>query len=274
MIYSFNFIEKDKKIKCPNCGMEDIGAKFENGCPYCGTNYNMDFTNKDLGSKYYYDRTIKGNGYVIKTLIIDIIVSFIISYLYINNTSRTFNIFDIGKVLGGTVLIGAILFFIFYYLDAVILLSFVRRKKDKMNKKQMEFWNIMDKLNIDKNSFYNNLNYELRCLYYGDKNPSVIDYDIIDYNEFNEIEAKDGFYIKVNLDIRIVTFENGKIKSKLDSKTYKFKRAKLDKKLEGGVNVISCHNCSASIDVTKGECEYCGTKNNYLQEWYLVDYED
>ena len=61
MIYSFNFIEKDKKIKCPNCGMEDVGAKFENGCPYCGTNYNMDFTNKDLGSKYYYDRTIKGN---------------------------------------------------------------------------------------------------------------------------------------------------------------------------------------------------------------------
>ena len=29
-----------------------------------------------------------------------------------------------------------------------------------------------------------------------------------------------------------------------------------------------------SIDVTKGECEYCGSKNNYLQEWYLVDVDD
>jgi hypothetical protein len=175
------------------------------------------------------------------------------------------------KVLIGTLLIGAILFYIFYYLDAAIVFSFIKEKKEKINKEQKDFWNRMDSLEINKVSFYNNLNYELRNYYYGDKNPNVIDYDIIDYNSFIESEDENGFYITVNLDIRIVEFNNGKCKSELNSKTYKFKKAKIDKVLDNGINIIKCYNCGASIDVTKNECEYCGTKCNYLQEWYLVE---
>ena len=274
ILYKFEFNHGDKEQKCPNCGSVGTLEEFNNGCPYCGTHYNLDYDNKDLGGKYYYDRTLKGHGYVVKTLIIDLIVSFIVSLWFISTTSRTFTIFDMSKVLLGTVLIGAILFFVFYYLDAAIILSFVRAKKDKLNKMQIDFWNRMNDKGITKNSFYNNLNFELRQLYYGDKYPNVVDYDILDYNSFRESEDKDGFYITVNLDIRLVEFKNGKVKSDTDSKTYKFKRAKVDGKLDKGVNIIQCHGCGASIDVTKGECEYCGVKNNYLQEWYLVDVDD
>ena len=257
-----------------NCGSVGTLEEFNNGCPYCGTHYNLDYDNKDLGGKYYYDRTLKGHGYKVRTLIIDLIVSFFISLGFIITTSRTFTIFDMGKVLLGTVLIGSILFFVFYYLDAAIILSFVRRKKDKLNKMQMDFWNRMTSKGITKNSFYNNLNFELRQLYFGDKYSTVIDYDILDYNSFKESEDKEGFYITVNLDIRLVEFKRGKVKSDTDSKTYKLKRAKIDGKLDNGVNIIQCHGCGASIDVTKGQCEYCGVKNNYLQEWYLVDVDD
>ena len=39
--------------------------------------------------------------------------------------------------------------------------------------------------------------------------------------------------------------------------------------------MITCPNCGASNQlVTSGKCEYCDTKNNYLQEWYLIDYEN
>ena len=96
----------------------------------------------------------------------------------------------------------------------------------------------------------------------------------LDYNSFQESEDDKGFYITVNLDIRLVKFNNGKVTSKIESKTYKFKRAKIDKVLDKGINIIQCHNCGASVDATKGKCEYCDTKTNYLQEWYLIDYEN
>ena len=32
---------------------------------------------------------------------------------------------------------------------------------------------------------------------------------------------------------------------------------------------MMCHNCGASIDVTKSKCEYCDSEIKYLQEWIL-----
>ena len=72
-----------KSLKCPNCGSVGTLEEFNNGCPYCGTHYNLDYDNKDLGGKYYYDRTLKGHGYKVRTLIVDFIVSFILSLLFI-----------------------------------------------------------------------------------------------------------------------------------------------------------------------------------------------
>ena len=43
-----------------------------------------------------------------------------------------------------------------------------------------------------------------------------------------------------------------------------------DDKLKDGANMIKCHNCGASIDVTKGVCSYCHTEIKYLQEWILI----
>lgn len=274
IIYKFEFFHNNQEQKCPNCGNIGTIKDYSDGCTYCGTYYNLDYDNKDLGSKYYYDRTIKGNGYIYKTLMIDLIVSFIISLIFIIQTSRTFTIFDLSKVIINTLLISAILFFVFYYLDAAIILSFVRKDKDKLNKMQTDFWNRMSNRGITKNNFFNNLNFELRQLYYGDKYPNIIDYDILDYNEFIETEDESGFYITVNLDIRLVEFDEGKCKSKTDSKTYRLKQINKDGEFNKGINIIKCHNCNAPIDVTTGKCEYCGSKHNYLQEWYLVEKND
>ena len=41
--------------------------------------------------------------------------------------------------------------------------------------------------------------------------------------------------------------------------------------LKDGINIIKCHNCGASIDATKGCCEYCHTKTKRIQEWILVN---
>ena len=97
----YTFISKDvenKDYTCPNCGMQSKLKDFVEGCPYCHTYYNLDYTDKDLGSKYHYDQVLRSNTYRIITGIIDVIISLILSYIYIKTTSRTFNNYDISKI--------------------------------------------------------------------------------------------------------------------------------------------------------------------------------
>ena len=63
----YTYISKNlenKEYSCPNCGMTSNLKDFLDGCPYCKTYYNIDYTDKDLGSKYHYDRVLKNNIYV------------------------------------------------------------------------------------------------------------------------------------------------------------------------------------------------------------------
>ena len=53
---------------------------------------------------------------------------------------------------------------------------------------------------------------------------------------------------------------------------YTFKKISNDVlDLKDGANIIKCHNCGASIDAKKGECEFCHTKIKYLQEWIIIE---
>ena len=97
----YTFISKEmenKEYVCPNCGMQSKLKNFIDGCPYCRTYYNIDYTNKDLGSKYHYDRVLKNSSYRIITGVVDLIISLILCFFFIKTTSRTFNSVDIGYI--------------------------------------------------------------------------------------------------------------------------------------------------------------------------------
>lgn len=259
-------LEENKEYSCPNCGFHSKLKTFIDGCPYCKTYYNIDYTDKDLGSKYHYDRVLRSNTYRFITLIIDIIISFILSYLFIKMTSRTFNNYDISKIFIYGLILSIVLYYFFYLLDAYIILPPIKRIKDKQNNKQIAFWN---RTKIDKKTFFNNFNYEIRKYYYTLDN--IIDYDILDYLEFKEFYDNKKLCVKVTIEVRIVSFENNKTKSKIIKDTFILeKHEKTTLTLKDGVNIIKCHNCGASIDAEKGECSYCNTKIDYLQEWQLV----
>ena len=265
----YTFVIKDtegEKHKCPNCGMTSNLKDFVDGCPYCKTYYNIDYTNKDLGSKYHYDRVLKSNTYRIVTAIFSLILSLILSYIFIKSTSRTFNSYDIAKIFIYGLILSIILYFIFYLLDAYIILAPIKKYKDKQNQKQIDFWN---RTGIDKKIFFNNLNYEIRKYYYMNKN--IIDYDVIDYINFKDYEKDGKLYVDVSVEARIISME-GKLKSKIIKDTFTLKRHEDGVlELKSGANLIKCHGCGASIDATKGFCEYCNSKVNYLQEWVLVN---
>lgn len=257
----------NEEYECPNCGMKSPLKDFIDGCPYCKTYYNMDYSEKDLGSKYHYDRVLKSNIYRVITLIIDIIISIIISFIFIKLTSRTFNNYDIIKIFIYGIILSLILYYFFYIADAYIILSPIKKYKDKENKKQIEFW---QRTKINKKTFFNNLNYEIRKKYYSKEN--IIDYDILDYTNFKDYEVNGVLYVDVTADLRIVTYENKKLKSKIITQTYTMKQNK-NTLLNLGTkeNIIRCANCGASIDVTKGKCEYCHSEIKYLQEWILEE---
>ena len=257
----------NEEYECPNCGMESPLKDFIDGCPYCKTYYNMDYSEKDLGSKYHYDRVLKSNIYRVITLIVDIIISIIISFIFIKLTSRTFNNYDIIKIFIYGIILSLILYYFFYIADAYIILSPIKKYKDKENKKQIEFW---QRTKINKKTFFNNLNYEIRKKYYSKEN--IIDYDILDYTNFKDYEVNGVLYVDVTADLRIVTYENKKLKSKIITQTYTMQQNK-NTLLNLGTkeNIIRCANCGASIDVTKGKCEYCHSEIKYLQEWILEE---
>ena len=73
----YSFISKnieEKDYTCPNCGMQSKTKDFVDGCPYCQTSYNIDYSFKELGSKKHYDRCLRSNTYRIVTGIIDFII--------------------------------------------------------------------------------------------------------------------------------------------------------------------------------------------------------
>lgn len=266
----YTFVSKkmeNEDYTCPNCGMHSKIKDFIDGCPYCKTYYNIDYSDKDLGSKYHYDRVLRSNKYRIITGVIDLIVSFILCTIFIKYTSRTFNIIDISKIFIYGIILAAILYYLFYILDAYIILSPIKKYKDRQNQKQMDFWN---RIKIDKKSFFNNFNFELRKYYYS-KN-DIIDFDVLDYIEFYDFEKDNNKYINVKAEIRIVKYTAGKITSNVIKAEFVMKRNNCGKlELKDGVNIINCHNCGASIDVTDGICSFCHTEIKYLQDWILID---
>ena len=220
----YSFVSKqmeDKEYTCKNCGMHSNIKDFIDGCPYCNSKYNIDYTDKQLGGKYHYDLVLRNKAYRVITAIIDIILSIILSFLFIKLSSRTFNVYDISKIFIYGVILALILYYFFYILDAYFVLLPIKLYKERQNKKQSDFWN---KTKIDKKAFFNNLNYEVRKKYYN--LDDIIDYDILDYTQIEPYTKSDDEYIEVKADVRIILFKNNKITPKYITATYVMKKNK------------------------------------------------
>ena len=260
----YTFINAASAKKCPNCGADIDTQSGE--CPYCGTAYNMDYETKNLGTKYHTDLVMHSDLYKRITLLVAVAVSFVLSFVYFKTTGRTFNGWDITKVMFGTALLSLVSYYLLYYLDSFFILLPLKLHKEKINNAQEKFWE-QNSLDINKNTFFTNLNYELQKLYFESESfMNVIDFDLVDYTTIE----RDGDIVKINVLVREVFVDGGKFKSRQAEKTLRLKRVKREFSLEnvGGV-ALRCKNCGASMDAFLTECPSCGTRQNYLQEWYL-----
>ena len=60
--YTYKF-DGSGEYTCKNCGMSGKISDFEEGCPYCNTNYNVDYEDKNLSNKNYYDLIVKNKSF-------------------------------------------------------------------------------------------------------------------------------------------------------------------------------------------------------------------
>lgn len=257
---------EDMPHTCSNCGFSGTIKDFTDGCPYCNAACNIDYTDKDMGGKHHYDLVLKNPLYRMVTAVVDLAISLLLSYIFIVNTSRTFNSYDISKIFIYGVILALLLYYFFYICDAYVVLKPIKRYKERQNKKQIAFWK---NTGLDKKKFFNNLNYEADRKYYS--KPEIIDFDIIDYTDFRKYERDGKQYVVVGLDIRQVYLKNNRISSKYCKDVITLvKTNNKETRLKPGVNFIKCPHCNANIDVTAGKCVYCGTKIEYNRECWVA----
>lgn len=111
-------MDEEAQHTCENCGFTGKVKEFVNGCPCCDAASNIDYADKELGSKHHYDLVLQSPVYRIVTGVVDYIVSFLLCSLWIINTSRTFNGYDVGKIF----IYSTILAMILYYFSTCAML--------------------------------------------------------------------------------------------------------------------------------------------------------
>lgn len=275
LLYSFMINKEfESDIKCPNCGMTDKGKEFENGCPYCGSTYTIEYSYKNVGAKLHLNYVMKNYKYKFRVFFTDFAICFILSFCYCIATGRTFTVFDISKILALASMGTLLLFYPFYILDSYAVSSNVVRRMKKKQQKQLKFWEDISKYKISKEKFFNNLNNELNEYFYDgsyDKNRNVIDYDVIDYDDYEySFDSQNRINIKVKMEIRVVEFINEMIKT--SNKTLDLilvQNEIVEDEYHPGIYIAKCHGCGASIDILKDKCDYCGAKIHFLQSWYI-----
>ena len=251
MLYSFVFPVLDNgQIRCPNCGGTGENALFEEGCPYCGAYYNMEYQSELLGSRDHSDYVIEERKVILIPLLL------------------IMTVFDYGKgaLIGG--IIGGLVFLCYavHKYRAALTQQEITKKREQ-DVILTRFHRDLAANGLTMGEFANCLNLGLRDYYFGSESSetrNIIDFDVLDYRGQN-LTSQDGkVYITTDVSIRLVSAENSGEKEKVwsDEAVKRIRMRKSDRAgtgQKGGLNIVKCPYCGASIDLTARRCSYCGT---------------
>lgn len=263
--------ENEMTIKCPNCSYIGNKEEFFDGCPYCGTSFNIDYDVKKISFVQNLKEIINSKVYKVSVTLIALIAVIL----------GTFNTKSQDTPFIVLLMLAPIKFLIYWALShmfiTILLIPYLIIKVVNGGRQTT----IIDKIkNLDNSikpvKFLNDLYYELNLIYYNDHNNSkyldLIDFDII---KFENIEVKNDKNNKNNvvLDviIREIYFKNNKIFKKINKRKIDLKRNNIIDVVSNNNIVVICKNCGASIDITSKECEYCHAPVKYKSEWEIKE---
>ena len=275
--------ELKKEVTCPNCGRTGLLEEFADGCPYCGTNYNITYTDRQEGAQFLASRNKKNPWLYAAALVISLAVCLAVSFLIVRTTGRTFMLFDKLKAVFFGVVPGLVLFYGFYVLNAFVISRRAEENYEKQTRLIQAFEKELLGMQIPMSTFYNCLHSELSRIFFagnggpdkgkaaGDEEETVIDFDILECTDYQIEKKPDGHKeIHLNVLLRKELLDSGRLHARKEKRPVTLLENKeIPDELHPGVNIIQCRNCGASVDVTKDSCPYCGTRINYRQRLYL-----
>ena len=270
--------ELSRQITCPNCGRPGTVADFVDGCPYCGTCYNVEYTARQAGGKFHGDKDVRDWMYYLLALVVCLGVCLPVSLAFFRATGRTFGTFDILKAVFYGLLVALALFYGFYVARAFVLTRRAEEKYERQNALIKRFETELLGLGMGLDDFYNNLTSELTRWFFDSEVPEnrdVADWDVLDYDDFDIREDSQGRKnLSVTLTVRRIWAQGDRLRSRRERLRVNLRPNRVvTEPLKPGVNIIQCHNCGASIDVTQPACEHCGSRINYRQKLYLTEVE-
>jgi len=248
--YTFKNIPKYQNLECPNCGYEGPIKFFYDGCPYCGTDFNIDFKIKKLDvSKIRNDLSEKPAW----ILVIGITVIILILNMIFSDVKMPYLLLYLTFIPHCFICSLLVSSFIYFFL--IFPIQIIKEKIDagyKIKKNQIP---IIEDLNFAlHNYYYNNSNYN-----------DMIDFNIIKYYSILPIN-KNNIKIKYKI-IQYYLFD-GKITKIRKKQQVILKRNEIKEKLNVH-NVKKCINCGSDIDLLGSRCEYCSTPIPKINNWLL-----
>lgn len=271
--YTFFFGHDSDSLSCPNCGYEGKVKDFNKGCPFCKTNFNINYTAYTQGSMSI--------SQILKQKEIKILCA--IFTLLFWAISVTTSIFDITFTLFQIIwpIITLPFAFIFgYLLSSLCIIPLIIYRLIKLHSYN-KVWDKLHRLNINASAtnLINNLVTELLDYYYDEekapKCKDLIDFDIIKYNNFHCYQNSQDkqVYMIVDYTIRKIYFYNNKIHKTISKNKIKLKHNNdISIILKNGYKVMQCENCGASVEITADECEYCRTPIKFKNEWTIEEF--
>lgn len=264
--------EDGEHFVCPNCAAPAEENSLEEGCPYCGTFFNIDYDDKLAGAKVHYDMLVSSLPYRLSVSLLALAGAGFLLWLYVRLTGRALDLFDRLKISAFGLIAWGLLYFLFYWLEAKILLPPLLAAKERKNWEEKRFLSRLEEQGISQKSFINALHFELSRLYYTPESP-VIDFDIESFESFEDFMTEgpeEHLGVRLRLVLRLVFFEKGRIREKrMKKKFVLIHEARAELKLSGNVKVIRCKNCGGSVNAVTGRCENCKTLYPAFSSWHL-----
>jgi rubrerythrin len=256
--YTINTIKGEENHTCSECGYTGNLKEFYSGCPYCGANFNIEYTRNNS-----YGRSLKKLFSLkwVKRLCftIPVIVSLISIYLSQDVLTIYISIVTIPTLMSLTY----ILIMIFYTLIAIyrliaykdVLTSIIYYNKQEINSAKL----IKDVQITLLNDYYDK---ELYPEY-----KDLVDFDILDFENYKYRYKNNKQFIVLRIKIRKYFNKGNKIK-RIISKEHIYVSMNPNY-AEKRQNIRKCPSCGANVPPLKKMCLYCKTPLPTTMLWIV-----
>ncbi len=261
-------MEKQKIMTCPNCGNVDHVQGFVDGCQYCGTKFNVKYASKQTGNKQLLFNLPLTNAQIRTVRVVLFLVLLIWVYMR-QILGGEFNVFT--AVLG--VLQAGIYFVAVQMAVGILSLLYISIFFINVRRFNRFLWeaNAKEGLSFSYPQFLTSANDAiLQTELQGEE--SVMDVDVLSYEDIHLAHVSDRLYVSLKAKIRIVSYRNEAIQTRIQTKTYIFFYTSVGaKELAQLYTIIPCRGCGQTIELSEGtSCTYCGREAEYMETWKIV----